>query len=196
MELMFNNFLNRTLLGQGDSDQHLTTLFGITLQLKAKKVLELGVRWGHTTEPMLAGVVLNKGHITCVDLNPTEWMCPDEFKPYYNFIQSDAIEFLKQEVDKKSYYDLIYLDDWHAGPHVAKELELIDCITDNRSIILLHDLMGDNHQPEYFYPDDVSIWGKEWEGGGPYAAVKALDSNKWEWATIPVNNGLTILRKK
>ena len=196
IDMMFNNFLNRTLAGNGDSDQHLTTLFGITLQLKAKKVLELGVRWGTTTEPMLAGVVLNGGHITCIDVAPTAWICPEEFKPYYSFIQSDAIKFLEQEVEKKSYYDLIYVDDWHAGPHVKKELELIDHITDNRSIILLHDLMGAGHHPEYFYPDDVSIWGEEWEGGGPYAAVKELDPNKWEWSTIPVNHGLTILRKK
>jgi glycosyltransferase involved in cell wall biosynthesis len=27
-------------------------------------------------------------------------------------------------------------------------------------------------------------------------SVKDLDLNKWEWSTIPVNNGLTILRKK
>ena len=26
--------------------------------------------------------------------------------------------------------------------------------------------------------------------------TQELDLNKWEWATIPVNNGLTILRKK
>ncbi len=191
---LFNKFLTTTLTGDVDSDQHLTTLFGITLQLKAKRILELGVRWGVTTEPMLAGVVLNDGHITCVDINPTEWKCPEELKPYYTFVQSDAIKFLEQEVEKGAYYDIIYIDDWHSAPHVRRELELADKLTDNKSLILLHDLMGCNHHPEYFYPIDNR--GDEWEYGGPYAAVKELDLNKWEWATIPVNNGLTILRKK
>jgi len=33
-------------------------------------------------------------------------------------------------------------------------------------------------------------------GGGPYKALLELDMDKWEYATIPVNHGLTILRKK
>jgi predicted O-methyltransferase YrrM len=196
INLMFSNFLNKTISGKNDSDQHLTTLFAITLQIKAKKILELGVRWGDTTEPMLAGAVINEGHLTALDINPSAWTCPEELKEHYTFIQSDAIEFLKQEVEKKSYYDLVYVDDWHSGPHVKKELELIDQITDKKSIIMLHDLMGAGYHPEYFHPTDVSVWGEEWAGGGPYAAVKELDLEKWEWATIPVNNGLTILRKK
>jgi len=191
---LFNNFLNKTMNGTVDSDQHLVTLFGITLQIKAKKILELGVRWGTTTEPMIAGVFLNQGHITCVDVSPTEWVCPDALKPYYTFVHSDAIKFLEQEVEKQSYYDMIYIDDWHSAPHVKRELELVDKLTDNKSIILLHDLMGMGTQPEYYYP--INEAHGEWALGGPYAAVKDLDLNKWEWATIPVNNGLTILRKK
>jgi len=37
--------------------------------------------------------------------------------------------------------------------------------------------------------------GGEWSQGGPTHAVLELDKNKWEWVTIPFNNGLTILRK-
>jgi len=193
IQKLFEKFLNTTLTGEVDSDQHLVTLFGITLQIKAKKILELGVRWGTTTEPMLAGVFLNQGHMTCVDINPTEWVCPESLKPYYTFVQSEAIKFLEQEVENKSYYDIVYIDDWHSGPHVKKELELIDKLTDNKSIIILHDLMGCNMHPDYFYP--INETQGEWAYGGPYAAVKELDLNKWEWMTIPVNNGLTLLRK-
>jgi len=191
---LFENFLSKTIGGKNDSDQHLVTLFGITLQLKAKNILELGVRLGDTTEPMLAGTVLNGGHITCIDIQPTMWACPEELKSYYTFIQTDAISFLENEVKNEAYYDLVYIDDWHTGPHVKKELELVDKLTNNKSIILLHDLMGCNYQPEYFYP--INETHGEWAYGGPYAAVKDLDLNKWEWSTIPVNNGLTILRKK
>lgn len=191
---LFSNFYTKTLTGTNDSDQHLMTLFSMILQTKATKVLELGVRDGYTTEPMLAGTVLNGGHITCLDIEPSRWPCPTHLQKHYTFVQSDAIKFLEEEVKKGSYYDFVYVDDWHSAPHVAKELELIEKLTDKKSLILLHDLMGYNSQPEYFYP--VHFLDGEWAEGGPYGAVKELPLDRWEWATIPVNNGLTILRQK
>ena len=56
--------------------------------------------------------------------------------------------------------------------------------------------MGNFKAPDYYYPEGTEITDPEWANGGPYRAVKELDSNKWEYVTIPVNNGLTILRKK
>jgi hypothetical protein len=91
-------------------------------------------------------------------------------------------------------YDLIYVDDWHSYPHVKKELEEIDRVSDENTIILLHDLMG-NSEPNYWSPIDYDENG-EWGLGGPYRAVEELDKEKWEWMTIPINHGLTILRKK
>lgn len=175
---VFNNFLNKTLVGTNDSDQHLTTLFGITLQLKAKNILELGVRHSDTSEPLVVGASMVGGTYTGVDINPTEWVCPDELKPYYKFIQSDAIKFLKQEVQRGAYYNLVYVDDLHTYDHVKKELELIDKITDKKSIVLLHDLMAYTH-PDYNLemmmaaPSD-----SEWANGGPIRAVLELDTTK------------------
>jgi len=177
-----------------DSDWHLMTLFSLILQNKSKNILELGVRFGDTTEPMIAAASLTEGKITCVDIQQTLWKCPEDLKDIYTFIKSDAIKFLEEAINKEEYYDFVYIDDWHTGPHVKKELELIDKLTDNKSIIVLHDLMGSNYQPNYFYP--INETQGEWAYGGPYAAVKELDLNKWEWMTIPVNNGLTLLRKK
>ena len=65
----------------------------------------------------------------------------------------------------------------------------------DRASILLHDLMGGNKHPDYFMPLDSNP-ADEWGEGGPYRAVNELDKNKWEWMTIPVNHGLTLLRKK
>lgn len=193
-QIIFNSFFEKTLDPQVDSDNHLITMFGIAMQMRAKKVLELGVRWGTTTEPLLLGTYLMGGNITCVDIAPTQWNCPDFLKEHYTFIQSDAIKFLEDEVKKDSYYDLIFVDDWHSYEHVKKELELIDKITDKKSIILLHDLMCGTH-PEYSLP----TWNgpeSEFGEGGPTRAVFELDKEKWEWVTFPVCNGLTVLRKK
>jgi predicted O-methyltransferase YrrM len=193
-QTVFNNFLSKTLNPKSDSDQHLVTIFGLVLQTQAKNLLELGVRWGDTSEPMVVGTSMVGGHLTAVDISPTMWVCPEDLKLHYDFIQSDAISFLEKEVEKGSYYDFVYVDDWHAYKHVKQELELIDKITDKKSLILLHDLMAGTY-PEYSLP----TWNgpeSEFAEGGPAAAVFELDLNKWEYVTIPVNNGLTILRKK
>lgn len=200
---VFENFLNKSINprwpdGLGDSDHHLATIFGLVIQIKAKKILELGVRWGDTSEPIVCAASMVNGHLTAVDIEQTQWRCPDDLKPYYTFIKSDAISFLEQEVEKGAYYDIIYVDDWHAYEHVKKELELIDKLTDKKSLILLHDLMAfsdtNGHTAEYHLPLNPPV-GSEWSSGGPTRAVFELDKDKWEWVTIPINNGLTILRK-
>ncbi len=196
MNELINRLISKTLNGVDDSDQHLMTLFSMVLQLKAKKILELGVRFGHTSEPLLLGAMFTGGHLTSLDLNPTQWKPPVEFAAHYQFVQSDAIKFLEECVEKKRDYDLIYIDDWHTYAHVKRELELIDQISYPTTVILLHDLMGFNSQPSYFLATEPRHNGGEWEGGGPFKAVYELDINKWEWATIPVNNGLTLLRKR
>jgi len=156
-----------------DSDWHLMTLFSLILQNKSKNILELGVRYGDTTEPMIAATSLLGGKITCVDIENTLWSCA---------------------VAKNEYYDFIYVDDWHTYPHVKRELELINQIADEKTIIVLHDLMGCGCAPKYFNP--INHKGTEWDEGGPFRAVNELDLTKWEWVTMPVNNGLTILRKR
>ena len=54
--------------------------------------------------------------------------------------------------------------------------------------------MGSGCAPKYYNP--ISAKDTEWDEGGPFRAVNELDSTKWEWMTIPVNNGLTLLRKR
>jgi predicted O-methyltransferase YrrM len=196
---LYNQIFQTTLFGGpgtgytkcGDSDLHLMTLFSLVLQTKAKNILELGVRYGDTSLPLTMGAYIVGGKVEAVDIDPTEWTCPDILKPHYEFYQSDAIEYL-QTANK--IYDIIYIDDWHTYPHVKTELEIIDRLSDEKTIILLHDLMGGNNTPNYFQP--LSLRGTEWDEGGPFRAVNELDPNKWEWMTIPVNNGLTLLRKR
>ena len=188
-----DKLIDRTLNGKGNSDYHTMTIFSIALQIKAKKILELGVYHGATSEPLVWAASLTKGHLTSVDNTYSRWDCPEDLTDYRTFVQEDSIKFLKQEVKKGSYYDLVYIDDWHEYSHVKHELMLVEQITDNKSIIILHDLMAFT-EPQYHLPLESSK-GTEWGEGGPTRAVFELDKNKWEWATIPINNGLTILRQ-
>jgi predicted O-methyltransferase YrrM len=188
-----DKLIDRTLNGEGNSDYHTMTIFSIALQIKAKKILELGVYHGATSEPLVWAASLTKGHLTSVDNTYSRWDCPENLTNYRTFVQEDSIKFLKQEVKKGSYYDLVYIDDWHEYSHVKHELMLVEQIIDNKSVIILHDLMAFT-EPQYHLPLE-SPKGTEWGEGGPTRAVFELDKNKWEWITIPINNGLTILRQ-
>ena len=195
MENYLMELMNRTLKTKNDGGEqyfeHVLTFFSIALQMKTKKILELGVKDGGSSYPFLVACKVLGGHLTSVDIKSNVWIAPEDLAEYQTFIQSDAIEFLTKNTEK---YDLIYVDDWHSYPHVKKELEEIDRISDENTIILLHDLMG-NSEPNYWSPIDYDENG-EWGLGGPYRAVEELDKEKWEWMTIPTNHGLTILRKK
>jgi len=61
--------INTSLNGTGDSDAHLMTIFGIVLGIKAKTILELGVRGGTTTLPLLMAAKLTGGKVVSVDID-------------------------------------------------------------------------------------------------------------------------------
>jgi predicted O-methyltransferase YrrM len=166
----------------------------MAMQIHAKKILELGVRTGNTTLPFLCAAKELGGMVHSVDLDATTFQCPDDLRVYWKFFQSDAIAWLEQQRNQGAQYDLIYIDDWHAYDHVRRELEIIDSMVTPSSIILLHDLMYSNAQPDY--RSDPNTADAQWAGGGPYRAVADLDPEIWEWATVPINHGLTVLRKK
>lgn len=193
MQNFINNIINTSVNGNEDSDAHLMSLFGIALSLRPKKILELGVRQGTTTLPLLLATYLTGGRLTSVDINDTSFLCPQELEKNWQFIKSDAIKFLENQVLENIQYDVVFVDDWHSYNHVKKELELIENLVTSKSIVLLHDLMYDWKEPNYHSERNTS--NPEWADGGPFRAVNELDKTRWEFATIPRSNGLTLLRK-
>jgi predicted O-methyltransferase YrrM len=179
--------------GKGDSDRHVMTLFTIALSSKAKSILELGVRDGTTTLPLLLAACLNNGRLISVDIDTASFNCPGDLTQFWKFHQTHSISFLKQ-MPKDEKLNLVYIDDWHSFEHVKKELQYLDNHTDPSSIILLHDLMYGNTEPNYH--SNRALNKGMWARGGPFKAVDSLSKNKWEWMTLPWGNGLTILRKK
>ena len=95
--------------------------------MKSKKILELGVRSGGSSYPFLLACKVLGGHLTSVDIASSVWKAPAELAKYQTFVLSDAIKFLTNNTEK---YDLIYVDDWHSYPHVKRELEEIDRVSD------------------------------------------------------------------
>lgn len=190
----FNHLLHTVLNGTGDSDQHLLTMFSLVLNTKSKRILELGTRWGTTTLPLLCSAKEVGGHVHSVDIEDTTFECPEELKPFWTFTKSDAIKFLENQVEQKAFFDFVYIDDWHSYDQVKREIELVEQMIGPSSIILLHDLMYSGTHPHYH--SELNPSDPQWANGGPYRAIAELDLNIWEWATIPFNHGLTLLRKK
>lgn len=183
----------KTVQGTGDSDSHLLTLFSIALSSRGKNFIELGVRGGDTTLPLLMAAKINEGNLYSVDIEPTVFEADAEYANHWEFIKQDAIQFL-ESWDTSKAIDFIYIDDWHSYEHVKRELEILDELISPSTIIVLHDLMYGDTCP--FYHVDLGITEGQWGNGGPYRAVAELNPQFWEYATLPWNNGLTILRKK
>lgn len=195
--------LDQTKNWGGDSDKLSLALYSMAVTLGSRNILELGVRDGNTTLPLLAAAIENGGTLTSndIDKNYTRKV-RGVLRTYFTFEEMeswgtwvmDSNEFLDFQVKRGMCYDLIFIDDWHSYEHVKMELEHIDKLVTPSSIILVHDTMYANYQPHYH--TDLAVKEGQWANGGPYRAVAELDQNFWEFSTLPVNNGLTIVRKK
>ena len=169
--------------------------------LKAKNILELGCRDGGSTLPLVLGAEITDGEVCSVDKNVPQFRhiggcLPNNLLLYWIFHQKDSLKFLEESVENKDIYDIVLVDDWHSSDHVFKELCLIDKIINNKSLVLLHDTMHTNNQPEYNrnnYPPN-----HEFGGNGVYGGLlKFMEThgNSYEYSTLPISHGLTILRK-
>jgi len=189
--------------GKGDIDEHLMTLFSLSISMKPCLILELGVRTARSTLPFLCACDIIDSKLISVDIDPVvpDFQFPDHWKQRWQFHQKDAIKFLEedleevlQETSNSSRSRIFYIDDWHSYEHVKREIELISKYATPNDLFLLHDLMYYNSQPQYRSVQDSK--DKQWDHGGPYRAIAELDLDEWEYSTIPRCNGMTILRKK
>lgn len=188
---MINSILKTATQGTGDSDRHAMTLFSIALATRGKNYIELGVRGGDSTKPLLEAATLNGGVLYSVDIDDG----PNIESKNWKFAKKDAILFLEEwERLNMPSPDFVYVDDWHSYDHVKKELEILDRICSPKTIIILHDLMYGNTAP--YYHSDLTLEDGQWANGGPYRAVAELNPQFWEFCTLPWSHGLTILRKK
>ena len=176
-----------------------TLLFGLVVSLRAKNILELGTASGGSAYPLVLGAYLTSGKVISVDngtfpvsINWINNIPIENISEYQEFIQSDAIQYLK---NRKETIDLVHIDDWHDSAHVLAELELVKDLLTPCGVITMHDAMYHNSEPKY--REELDAVG-EFGGGGVYKAIKDFVSKYpggWEYVTIPADHGLTILRK-
>ena len=53
---------------------------------KSKNILELGVRNGVTTIPLLMAAKETNGKVVSVDINPTDFQPPEDLVEYWEFV--------------------------------------------------------------------------------------------------------------
>ena len=79
------------------------------IQNKSKNILELGVRFGDTTEPMIAATSLTGGKITCVDIdNANEYknyLIKKHSAPNIEYVYNDIMVF----EPKENFYDVVWM---------------------------------------------------------------------------------------
>lgn len=193
-----NSVLNKT---GGSGCGFGAILFSLIIGLKAKNVLETGTASGGSAYPLLLGSYLNNGKLTSVDNGyfPVcrKWVkkiAIQNIEQYDNLIISDSIEFLRKT---EEVYDFIFIDDWHEYSHVLTQLEIIKDrkLLSPLGVIAMHDAMYGNREPKY--REELDAVG-EFGGGGVYKAIKDFHKKyptEWEYCTLPIDHGLTILRK-
>ena len=178
-----------------------TILFSLIVSLKAKNILETGTASGGSAYPLLLGSYLNNGKLTSID-NGTFSVCREWVQKIPisnialcdNLIITDSINFLK---NTQEIYDFIFIDDWHEYNHVLTELEIIREreLLSPLGIITMHDAMYGNTEPKY--REELNAVG-EFGSGGVFKAIKDFTAKyptEWEYCTLPIDHGLTILRK-
>lgn len=176
-------------------------LFSLIISLKYKNILETGTASGGSAYPLLLGAYLNDGKLTSIDNGNfpvhRDWVknIPLEgIEQHDNLIITDSINFLKET---NEIYDFIFIDDWHEYNHVLTQLEIIRerNLISSSGIITMHDTMYGNFEPKY--REELNSTG-EFGNGGVYKAIKDFIKkypDEWEYSTLPVDHGFTILRK-
>jgi hypothetical protein len=151
---------------------------------------------------------LTGGMVISVDIEDTDFEPPLPLRPYWTMVKMDTLEFLLTldmsarfgrlgSFDTSTAVDLVWFDGLLTYRDVKAALEALDTHVSPSTLLLLHDLMYQN--TPYYHTEawtDGITGHAEFQDGGPYRALAELDAHLWEFSTVPVCHGLTILRKK
>lgn len=128
-----------------DIHQHLVTLHGLVMELKAKLVLELGVNTGESTVALLEAVQQTDGKLVSVDqqeLPRTRAMLESYgLTGRWEFHKMDDLKFAREIWPKGQLADMIFLDTSHQYGHTKKEIEAFEPLLRPGGVMTFHDTM-------------------------------------------------------
>ena len=111
-----------------DSSRHLISLCALALSLGARNMLEFGVKDGDSSEALLCAAELIGGNASVTGVDIRESIIAGNRhadNPRWTYLIMDAVQFL-ENLAPGEIFDLVFVDDWHDGPHVLKELALLE----------------------------------------------------------------------
>ena len=101
-------------LGGSYSSCHYPAMFATAVQTGAKTILELGSEFGHSALPLLLGAHVTNAVVHSVDIVRSPFTPPHFLHDRWHFHHSSTLQYLEQ-LDPSVVFDLVWLDDWHAG---------------------------------------------------------------------------------
>ena len=126
-------------------------LYNIILKLKAKHVLELGLKNGMFTIYLLMAAYLNDGHITTIDPDETSsgihLIREMRLKTWHTWINAPYHKSLKRQFG--NIYDIVFINAWYENCYVEADVYLVDVVLRVGGILII-----DN----FFYKGDHTSW--------------------------------------
>jgi len=167
-----------------DIQDHLFTLYSISLGMKAKTVLEIGVRNGYSTTAFLLAMKETGGTLWSVDIGPCVRAAKrlDEMglTKHWKFILGSSPQVLRKW---KRTIDICFIDGDHSLAGVTADFNYCSRFVRKHGLILMHDS---------YCPSNVAERG----AFGVHLLVSDLRTRReLEVVTLPYCNGLTIIRK-
>lgn len=153
----------------------------MAVSLKAKIIIELGVRTGESTIPFLEALQVTDGHLWSVD----SCACEDakkKMKEYgldgrWTFTMLDDLDYGRNVWDKSKLADIIFIDTSHEYKQTKEEISLFEPLLRPGGLMMFHDTVS--HAAGVLKPIQEFLIGHP----------------GWKFDNFQNCNGLGILRK-
>lgn len=157
---------------------YIYTLYEFVLEMKCKKVLELGTQNGQSARAVLLALKANNrgrgyGTLVSVDHKDRSTILDAAFqnyKPYWNFIRGDTtkpetIQAVKDTLEEGEMFDLLVIDAGHKYPQAKADWDNYSKLVRPGGVIFLHDTVNKNEEvwkvwDEIDWPEKFNMdWG-------------------------------------
>lgn len=127
-------------LEKNDINEHIPTLFLITIEFNLKNVVELGVRDGTITISLTEAVSHLNGHVWSIDKDECDEAKQEissrSLEKFWTFYQGDDLDIGR---GWKERIDHLFIDTSHTYQHTLSELVLFEKFLNPNAFITLHD---------------------------------------------------------
>src|SRR5947209_1236539 len=123
--------LGRWATAASDIHDHLPTIFGETVAVRPRLIVELGTREGISTRALLAAAEISDAHVLSIDIADCSRInLPAQLRARWTSVCADDVAFAGQPFaafcagcNSPPFADVIFFDTSHAYDHTRAEIE-------------------------------------------------------------------------